>query len=161
MNSLINDISTSFLDILITNLSTRLSTQLHIDKELLIKAIKDETFVLSIKDKNEEDKNEEDKNEEEKKEEDDDNEITHHLIFDFKDKTYRSDEVFWNHKGIKIDKIRYRLHRATNLILDPRGEDNQLYVIGLMNKDGELIDKNELPKVVKEWCKVHSLLFED
>ena len=38
----------------------------------------------------------------------------------------------------------------TNLILDPNREDNQLYVIGLMNKDGELIDKNELPKVVSE-----------
>jgi hypothetical protein len=174
MNSLLNDITNSFLDVLIHNLSSRLSIQLHINKQVLIKAIKDETFVLPLEtilknevDEENEKEDENDKNEDENEDEneeqseEEDNGISQHFIFDFKDKTYYSDEDFWKHKGIKLDGSKYRLHLKTNLILDSNREDNQLYVIGLMNKEGEFYDKSELPKVVKEWCKIHSLLLDD
>ncbi len=134
MNSFSNLISNMILDYI----SNRINTVFKIDKELVKKAILDETFVL----------------EEEKKEEVKLDETIY--IYNFKDLTYRGGEEFWKHVGIKIEGKKYRLQLSTNLILEPK-KDGKLYLIGMRNKESECMTVDELDQSVLKWCEIHSI----
>jgi hypothetical protein len=165
---------------IINSLSERLSKQLNIKSEYIEKALYDENFNIKNEvriDINESKENnvEQVKNEvridiqENKINED----IKHyseggvmgnvvpHLdtsiyIYDFYNLEYKDSETFWKHKRIKIENKYYRLHLATNLILDPR-KDGTLVLIGMRNVENECMNLDELDPIVFKWCDVHSI----
>jgi hypothetical protein len=137
--TLFNDIIKITEDILIEKLSKRLSKQLNIDEKLIKNALEDKNFYLT--------------NEEIEKENE---EIEKEFIYDFKnDKIKHTDEEFWKHKKIKIENKSYFIHKITNLILDIKNDE--LFLIGLQSKSKELIEPEELPKYVIDWCKLNSI----
>jgi len=77
-------------------------------------------------------------------------------IYNFYNLEYKDSEEFWKHKRIKIENKYYRLHLATNLILDPR-KDGTLVLIGMKNVENECMDLEELDPIVFKWCDIHSI----
>jgi hypothetical protein len=172
---------------IINSLSERLSKQLNIKSEYIQKALYDENFTIKNEvriDINENENNvEQVKNEvridiqeseinvEQVKNKEDVlleggvmGNVVPHLdisvyIYDFYNLEYQDSEEFWKHKRIKIENKYYRLHLATNLILDPR-KDGTLVLIGMRNVENECMNIEELDPIVFKWCDVHSIHYK-
>jgi hypothetical protein len=133
-------------NIVLNYICNRVSTVFSLDKNLIKEAILNENFslvnndhIIDVKEEEEEKKCEE------------------KYSFNFSNLTYRGEENFWKHIGIRIEGVKYRLHLATNLVLNPINET--LYLIGMKNNDNELILKDELRPEVFKWCEVHSIKY--
>ena len=128
---------------LIEKISNRLSIQLNIEKSILQNALKDKNFKYDTKINF---------NLEIKKEEKFilNEEISYDFMNDFEDHT--NDLLFWKTKKIKIENKSYHLHFKTKLVLFYK-DDDSVHLIGLKSKDGELIEQDELPNFILEWCK--------
>ena len=168
---------------IINSLSERLSKQLNIKSEYIQKALYDENFNIKnevridIRESENENNVEQVKNEvridiQENKEEVLNvsleggvmgNNVPHLdesiYIYNFYNLEYKDSETFWKHKRIKIENKYYRLHLATNLILDPR-KDGTLVLIGMKNVENECMNLEELDPIVFKWCDVHSIHYK-
>ena len=127
---------------LIEKISNRLSIQLNIEKNILQNALKDENFKCDLLNKY--------KSEEKVKSNVLDCEIVYDFINDFEDHT--NDLLFWKTKKIKIEDKSYHLHFKTKLVLFYK-DDDSVHLVGLKSKDGELIEQDELPNFILDWCK--------
>jgi hypothetical protein len=135
---------------LIEKISNRLSNQLNIEKTILQNALKDEHFKCDLVKKYKEDYKVKSKEEKEIKSNVLDCEIVYDFMNDFEDHT--NDLLFWKTKKIKIEDKSYHLHFKTKLVLFYK-DDDSVHLVGLKSKDGELIEQDELPNFILEWCK--------
>ena len=126
-------------------ISERLSKQLHISKENIIRALKDENFVLPIS---------------QEKETKLDSDI---YIYDFYNEVNKQDKKDWKLKNIKLDDgLYYRLDLLTNLIykinIDTKIDFTKSYtLVGMKNKNNECMNVDELDPIVFKWCYLHSI----
>ena len=126
-------------------ISERLSKQLHISKENIIQALKDEQFVLPIS------------HEKEKKLDPD------IYIYDFYNKVNKQDKKDWKLKNIKLDDgLYYKLDLLTNLIykinIDSKIDFTKSYtLVGMKNKNNECMNVDELDPIIFKWCYLHSI----
>ncbi len=110
----------STLNCLTDIISEKLSKQLHISKDHIVNALKDETFILPIL--------------EAKKEQTLDPDI---YIYDFYKGLYKQDKNNWKLKNIKLDDgLYYKLDLTTNLIYFVN-KDNKYRLVGMKNKNNE------------------------
>jgi len=131
--------SSWILDSIIESISVRLNKQLHIDKDIILLALKDETFEL--------------KKEEEKK-----NELNSDIyIYNFYDNMYKQNKDEWKFKNIKLDDgLYYKLDLTTNLIYSIDKNDNYT-LVGMKNKNNECMDVDELDPIIFKWCYLQSI----
>ena len=165
---------------IINSLSERLSKQLNIKSEYIQKALYDENF--NIKNEVRIDINENTIIEDEVRIDIKENKVNENKIIDvtleggvmrnvvphldesiyiynFYNLEYKDSEEFWKHKRIKIENKYYRLHLATNLMLNPI-KDGTLVLIGMRNVKNECMDLDELDPIVFKWCDVHSIHYK-
>lgn len=130
-------------------ISERLSRQLHISKENIIQALKDEQFVLPIS---------------KEKETKLDPDI---YIYDFYNEVEKGikevNKQDWKLKNIKLDDgLYYKLDLLTNLIykinIDSKIDFTKSYtLVGMKNKNNECMNVDELDPIVFKWCYLHSI----